>query len=56
MEVGIQQTDKTLWSVIFDLIQGVCVLGDFKLGKEATEKTVKGLNLTPGPGELTAKR
>ena len=31
-------------------------IGDFKLGKEVTEVRDKGLNLTPGPGELTAKR
>ena len=34
----------------------VRTLGDFKLGKEVTEVWDKGLNLTAGPGELTAKR
>ena len=38
------------------LYNSISSLGDFKLGKESTEITVKGLNLTPWPGELIAKR
>ena len=42
---------------IYDVEFGyIYILGDFKLGKEATEITVKGLNSTAWPGQLKAKR
>ena len=45
------------WVVLLDRSTRIpCLLGDFKLGKEATEITVKGLNSTAWPGQLIAKR